>query len=258
MKEHQFKPIAKRFLKQFGFEVHNIPLKSGSQTPDFEVIGKRDKYTIELKIKGDDPTEVKEDSQALSRGKLVTKSIPIGPRNTLAGIIREGVVQMVEHDPEGDTFRVIWLHSSGRDPDLHNRRFHSTLYGIENLFSLRLSNLITCYYFHESAFYSWRAYLDGAILTYGTQAQLCINTLSPRVEQFRKSELTISISKGLCDPDMLAQQNDEVMIADCKVDRKESDAVIRYLQDKHDLDHLQTIPMKQHSAMIGLPTNEES
>jgi len=258
MREHQFKPFVKRFLKQFGFDVHDIPIKNDPETPDFEVIGKNDKYTIELKIKEDDPTEIEEDSQAQSRGELVTKSIPIGPRNRLSGIIRKGVNQMVEHDPKGDTFRVIWLHSSGRDPDLHNRRFHSTLYGIENLFSLRLSNLITCYYFHESAFYSWRAYLDGAILTYGTQAQICINTLSPRVEQFRKSELVTCMSEGLCDPDKLAEQDDEVMVADCDVDRSDSDAVIRYLQKKYALDHLQPIPMQQHSAMISLPTNEES
>lgn len=258
MKEEEFKPIAKELLKQFGLVVNDITSREGVLTPDFEAIGKNSKYTLELKIKGDDAEEVTRDSEALSRGELVTKSIPIGPRNRLAGIIRKGVQQMVEHDPEGESFRVIWLHSVGKDPHLHNKRFHSTLFGTEKLFSLRLPNVITCYYFQDSAFFSWRDYLDGAILTYQNNAQLCINTLSPRLKHFRVSELVLSMSNGLCDPDKLEEKSDHVMIADCAIDRKKGDGVIHYLQDKYDLDHLQTIPMQQHTGMIGLQVNEDS
>lgn len=55
MKEEEFKPIVKRFLQSLGFDVFEIDIKQGILTPDFEAIGKNDKYTIELKIKGDDP-----------------------------------------------------------------------------------------------------------------------------------------------------------------------------------------------------------
>lgn len=257
MKEEEFKPIAKKLLEQFGFEVLDIEPCQGVLTPDFEVIGKNDKYTIELKIKGDDPDETARDFEALSRGELVSKSIPIGPRNTLGGIIRRGVQQMFEHDPKGESFRVIWLHSAGQNPQLHNDRFHATLFGIEHLFSLSLPNIITCYYFHESAFFSWQDYLDGAILTYQNTAQLCINSLSYRVEQFRKSELVASMSNGLCDP-KLEESSDDVMIADCDVERKNFDEVVSYLQEKYGLDHLQTIPMLQHTGEIALPMDEDS
>ena len=64
--------------------------------PDFDVIGNNSRYTIELKIKGDDPAEIENDEAALKRGELVSKSIPIGPRNRLAGIIRTGVKQIAE------------------------------------------------------------------------------------------------------------------------------------------------------------------
>jgi len=258
MKEEEFKPIAKNLLRQLGFEVRDIPPIQGILTPDFEVLGKNSKYTVELKIKGDDPNEISRDLEALSRGELVTKSIPIGPRNRSAGIIRKGVQQMVEHDPEGETFRVIWLHSAGQDPYLHDERFPSTLFGTEKLFGLRLPNIITCYYFHESVFHSWRNYLDGAILTYQNTAQLCINTLSPRVSRFRQSELVVNMSQGLCDPQKHDELYDSVMIADCDIDRKKSEDVIRYLQGKYGLDHLQTIPMQQHTGMIGVEPYEES
>lgn len=253
MKEDEFKPLAKGLLRQLGLGVEDIHSRDGLLTPDFEAIGKNSRYTIELKIKGDDPEEISSDSEALSRGEIVTKSIPIGPRNTLAGIIRKGVQQMVEHDPEGESFRVIWVHSAGQDPYLHNERFRSTLFGTEKLFSLRLPHIITCYYFHESAFFAWRNYLDGAILTYHNTGQLCINSLSPRWEQFRQSELVDSMSIGLCDPQKLEESSDHVMIADCDIDRKKSDEVISYLQDKYGLDHLQTIAMKQHTGTISVP-----
>lgn len=260
MNESEFKPIAKKLLNQLGFEILDIDTKNDGLSPDFDVIGKNSRYTIELKIKGDDPVEIENDEEALKRGELVSKSIPIGPRNRLAGIIRKGVKQIVDHDPNKKTFHVVWIHSAGEDPDLHNRRFHSTLFGTETLFSLRKDGLIYCYYFHNSAFFSWRDYLDGAILTYLNNAQLstqlCINTLSPRVEEFRKSELTLSMSKGLCDPEKLEQQIDGIMTADCDIDRKNTEDILRYLQNKYGLDHIQLIPMNQVTGMVAVPKDE--
>ena len=256
MNESEFKPLAKKLLNQLGFEVADIDTKYDGQSPDFDVIGENSRYTIELKIKGDDPVEIEKDEAALKRGELVSKSIPIGPRNRLAGIIRKGVEQIVDHDPKNETYHVVWVHSAGEDPDLHNRRFHSTLFGIEKLFSLRKDNVITCYYFHNSAFFSWRDFLDGVILTYLNNVQLCINTLSTRSEEFRKSELTLSMSKGLCDPERLERQFDDVMVADCDIDRKNSDDILRYLQNKYGLDHLQQIPMHQLTGMIAVSGDE--
>ena len=258
MNESEFKPLAKKLLNQLGFEVTDIDTKDGSQSPDFDVIGENSRYTIELKIKRDDPVEIEKDEGALKRGELVSKSIPIGPRNRLAGIIRKGVEQIVDHDPKNETYHVVWVHSAGEDPELHNRRFHSTLFGTEKLFSLRKDNVITCYYFHHSAFFSWRDFLDGVILTYLNTVQLCINTLSPRAGEFRESELTLSMSNGLCDPEKLERQFDDVMVADCDIDRKNSEDILRYLQAKYGLDHLQQIPMNQLTGMIAVSGNDES
>jgi hypothetical protein len=258
MNELEFKPLAKQFLNQFGFEVYDIERKSGVQTPDFDVIGKNDRYTIELKIKDDDPNEIKNDEDALMKGEFVSKSIPIGPRNRFAGIVRKSVQQIMDHDPKGETYHVVWLHSAGTDPELHNRKFRSTLFGTEKLFSLRKSNILTCYYFYNSAFFSWRNYLDGVILTYSNNAQLCINSLSPRVNEFRESELATCMAKGLCDPDKIAHQSTDIMVADCEIDRQDSNLVLEYLTVKYKLDHLQTIPMNQITGMMAVSGDEES
>ncbi len=254
MNENQFKSIVKVRLKELGLTVKDIPRKN-SKTPDFDVEGKNNRYTIELKIKGDDPQEMRQDSETLSRGEIVGKAIPIGPRNRLYAIVEEGVEQMTEHDPENKTFHVLWIHSSGRDANLLNMRFHATLFGTQDLFSIQQEGLITCYYFNESAFYSCRNSLDGAILTYNNKAQLCVNALSGRLKEFQKSDLYKSLAQGLCDPDIL-QTSEGVMIADCDMDRKDSNKIIQYLREKYKLDHLQTIDMKQYSGTIAVPKED--
>ena len=75
MKESRFKPLAKGFFKKNGFEVREIETKTESKTPDFEVIGKSSKYTVELKIKGDDLIEIKKDEEALKRGMQIVKEV---------------------------------------------------------------------------------------------------------------------------------------------------------------------------------------
>ena len=255
MNENQFKSIVKAILKELGLIANDIPRKN-SKTPDFDVSGQNSKYTIELKIKSDDPEERKRELKTLAKGEIVSKSIPIGPRNRLYGIIKEGIEQMAEYDPQHNTFHVIWLHSIGKDASMLNDRFRATLFGTQKLFTLGRNGLITCYYFNESIFYSCRNTLDGAILTYNDNAQLCVNTLSPWLKEFQKSDLYKSLSQGLCDPEIL-QNSEGVMIADYDIGRKDSNQVIQYLREKYKLEHLQTIDMEKHSAIMALPKEDK-
>ncbi len=256
MNENDFKPIAKEILKELGLSAHDIPPKKGRETPDFDVAGKSSKYTIELKIKSDDPEEIKKDLEILSQGEILSKSTPIGPRNRLHAIIKKGVDQMKEHDPKNETYHVLWIHSAGRDPNLLDMRFHATLFGTQTLISTEKDITFTCFFFEESAFFTHRTVLDGAILTYNNQLQLCVNTLSPRKKDFRQSDLCKSLSRGLCDPDIL-QKEELYMIADCDTDRKEKSEIIKYLKGKYSINHLQTIEMKQHSGRIAIPKINE-
>lgn len=258
MNEKEFKPVAKQILAGFGLEAFDVPVRDSVLTPDFEVHGGGNKYVIELKIKDDDPDEVAKDIEELATGTVVSKSIPIGPRNALAGIIRKGVQQMMEYDPTHDMFRVIWLHCSGRDPELHYRRFHSTLFGCETLFSIRIEHTLTCYYFHPSAFYSWKEDLDGALLTYNNSGQLCINSLSSRVSEFRESSIVRAMAAGLCNPDKNEGVENGILIADCDLSRKDINPILNFLQNKYNLDHLQPIPMQQHTGMIAVKNEAKS
>jgi hypothetical protein len=195
MNEDQFKPIAKEMMKVFGVDLIDIP-KSDNRTPDFKATLHDSNVLFELKIKGDDPEEIKKIVEQLKTGKIVSSSTPLGPRNTLSGIIEDANDQMNEHDPDHDYFHIAWLHCSGQDPDIHWDRFHATLYGTDTLVSLRRDSLIRCYFFRDSAFFRWKETLDGAFLTTLKNGQLCINSLSPRADIFRRSEFVYVTLKG--------------------------------------------------------------
>jgi hypothetical protein len=246
MNETQLKAIGKNFFRKFGIELKDIP-KTSIQTPDFEFALGNEKYTIELKIKGDDLEDVQGQVSQLKKKKIIAKLIPIAPRNRLSGIIRDGVGQLSSYDPDKKTYRVLWLHCDGQKPKIHWERFHSTIYGTETLVSRGFS-LIRCYYFYESAFYKWRNELDVVLLTTLHELQLCINTISPRVGEIRASQLVHYLSDALCDPNR--EETLGAIIADCNIDRSKESEILEYLKKKYKLDNLQKIPLTSYSGTV--------
>ncbi len=255
MKDNYSKNVVIEILKEIGLEAKKIPSQADVKTPDINAWHEKDKYIIELKVKSDDLEETKRERESLKRGEIVGNETPTGPRNRLYAIISDGVEQMKNYDPNHNIFHIIWLHSSGHNDSLLNMRFHATLFGTQDLFSMQRTDLMTCYYFKESAFYSHFNELDGAILTYRNKLQLCVNTLSPNYQTFKQSYMYQTLSKGLCDPEVL-REKEGTLIADCNFDRKEENKIISYLREKHHLNHLQTINMKQYSAKVALPDKE--
>jgi len=241
-------------LKEIGLETEQIPSRSDEKFPDIIAKHGKEQYIVELKIKSDDLEELKEEEAVLRQGEIVHKETPTGPRNRLYAIISDGVKQMVTYDRGHNAFHIIWLHSTGQNAALLNKRFHATLFGTQDLISVQRKYVTTCYYFKESSFFSHRYELDGAILTYENKLQLCVNSLSSIYQSLTQSFLYRNLSKGLCDPTILTG-NANVMIADCDFNRKGEIKILKYLEDKYALRHLQAINMKQFSGKTLLSNN---
>lgn len=252
MKDNYSKTVLIKILNEIGLEAEQIPSQRNVKTPDIKAWHGKEQYIIEFKIKSDDLQEIRKEGEAFKQGEIVHKETPLGPRTRLYTIISDGVKQVVKYDPQHDAFHIIWLHSSGNNDSLLNMRFHATLFGAQDLFSIQRKGLMTCYYFKESSFFSHRSQLDGAILTYKNKLQLCVNSLSPGYQSFSQSFLYQALSSGLCDPGLLVKKED-TMIADCDLSRKNEDKILNYLKEKYTLTHLQTINMKQYSAKVALP-----
>ena len=256
MTHSQFMPIARRELQKLGFTVEEIPPKPCSQqeTPDFDVIGKSSNYLIELKVKGDNPAEIEQDRKELASGKIVMKATPSGPRNKMDSIICDGSDQMDAEDPAHAKFHVLWLHSWGFDAKFLHERFRATLFGaVQVIYPPNIAPM--CYYFYDSSFFRLRNTLDAAIVSFDGNLQLCVNSLSPRVGEFRKSELYQSLLEGLCDPDD-EEKNCRGLIMDAPhIDRRKKDAVLDYLKNKYRLRQLIELDFTKHTAMIAAQRN---
>src|ERR1039458_6288187 len=257
MTHSDFLPIARRELQKLGFAVEEIPTQASSQkkTPDFNVIGKSSCCLVELKVKGDDLTEIEQNRRELESGKIVMKSTPTGPRSRLENIICDGSDQMDEEDPAHAKFHVLWLHSWGFDAQLLHERFRNTLFGSIQAIHPP-NNTVLCYYLHDSSFFHLRKTLDAAIVSFDGNLQLCVNTLSPRLGDFRKSELYQALLECVCDPDS-EEKNHRGLIVDALIDRRDRNAVLEYLKTKYGLEQLIDLDFTKHSAMIAAPRIEK-
>lgn len=258
MTHSQFKPIVQHELEKLGFTVEEIPPQAAKQqqTPDFNVIGKSSHYLVELKVKGDDPIEMEQDRKILESGEIVMKATPVSPRNALDNIIRGGSDQMDDEDSSHTKFHVLWLHSWGRDAQLLCERFRATLFGcVQVIHSQNIAPM--CYYFYDSSFFSLRETLDAAIVSFDGNLQLCVNTLSPRVDDFRNAELYQAMRECVCDPDS-EETNHRGLTVDVPIDRRDKDSVLEYLKRKYGLSQLIELNFTKHSAMIAASRIERS
>lgn len=257
MTDEHLKQWVKTLLKiDFGLDCQDIPTSEGERRPDFKVTSLTGDTTIvELKAKGDDPAELGNEEVALQQGGIVSRSVPLDRRNTLSGIIEDGIEQLRSYSAP-DASHVLWLHSWGRDADLLRDRFRATLYGTTNIFDLNGSGTRTGFFVDFNDFYRYRDVLDGAVLSTETQGQLCSNSLSQRAKYFRESGFVAAFSKGLCDPENLEKRG-EAYIADCDLDRRKRNEVMNYIRKKYGRDRLMDIDLSYHSAAMVVPPPED-
>jgi len=237
-------------LEDLGFEVVLLAESGGVKTPDLLASREGQRFLFEVKSKHDDERELARQRARSAAGQVGEWSEPWAPRNTIAGAIREGVQQLAAFPADGYEFALLWLHAEGRDCESQFQQFAHTLFGLTRVFSLRDSAFdYECYYFHESAFFSLRASLDGAIISTPTNAQLCVNTYSARADGLRDSTLARALEGGVRDPEALEAQG-EAIIADCAADRRNTGGVISYLQKKYDVELLQHMHLGRFTAWV--------
>ena len=234
-------------LERVGFVVTPVPLPPCGRAPDFIAEKAGDQYIFELKERVDDPDILATENARLDAGEIVPHAESTGRSERVAEKARDGVKQLQAHKSAESAFHLLWLHAGGRDPEVQVEQFRSTLYGITNIVDLRVSHTTRCYYFGHSEFFRGRGLLAGAVITTPTRLQVCINTLSPRVSEFRKSALVETFKNGLLDPDFLEREGN-AFVADCDADRNDEPAVLTYLQAKYGRTRLMSMNLGKMTA----------
>ena len=248
-----------RILNAYGYTATKIP-ESDEKTPDFDVRSDQDSkaYVIELKSRLDNPAEISEREQRLRDGNLVESIKDTGRINAISNRIGEAYEQLQKYDKSEYDFRIIWLLAVDQNQDLKLRQFESTLYGRVPIFSLDSgAQTCDCYYFQFNDFYRYRGGIDGAIISTDRKVKLLLNSYSDQYKDLRNSLLASKFGGGVLDP-LALEQNGNAYIADCDIDRRKENYVIRYLCDKYGKNHMQAIPLYQHSVSKSSPITEKT
>jgi hypothetical protein len=234
-----------------GFVVIEIP-EVETQTPDLAVEKEGQRFLVEIKTKEDDPQELADRLEVLRRGQIADSATPFIPQNTISRIIKKAAEQLLAYPDETNAFRLVWLLALGSDANGQYEQFRSTLYGLTNVVGPDNPTLIPCYYLHHSGFFRWRNSLDGAVIATPEGAELCLNTFSPRYEEFKYSEVGRMFGTSVVDP-LELERKGKTYLADCEIDRNDENAVLSYAARKYNRPALMTFNMGSLVAYIENP-----
>lgn len=228
-------------LEEFGFEVTDLEEREEDKTPDLLATAAGKRFLIEVKAKMDDQEELERQEKRAFEGEVGQWSEPWAPRNTISSVVQYGAQQLAAFPQGSYDFALLWLHAAGMDPRSQLEQFAHTLYGLTRVYSLKDPAFdYECYFFHESAFFSLKDTLDGAVTSTPEEMQLCLNPYSLRADAFRDSLLVAAFEGGVRDPEKLEAEG-EAIIADFEANRRNSVEVIAGLQEKYQvalLDHM--------------------
>lgn len=238
-------------MKEWGFSVEKIPEseKKGDKRPDYEVTVDGSTFLIEVKSREDDKNEVVEREKTLEKGEIYGQHKALVRKNTLSGIIRDACDQLKNYGSE-DNFRIIWLCAIDDAQEAKFEQFKAALYGKTQMFDLDGDGYHRpCYFYRDSDFFRYRSTLDAAIVSTLSMVELCFNPFSSKNTEFQNSKFTATFKDSICNP-IKDESEGYAYLVDSEVDRKDENAVMRYLREKYNAPKLQKIDLGWHSGSI--------
>lgn len=237
MQENKSENIVKKYLRSLELDVSRIKSSdSDGKSPDYLVSDKRNDFLVEIKSRDED-----ENFKSLLENPYPGKeSQEIDYNNTLSGIIRNGVKQLNNYDPDNENWHILWCFTAGLiNSDLVARQFLFTSYGLKEVrcFDKKGNSFETgCFYFGYAEFYNHRN-LDALVIQSGTEFTLCLNPFTDLLDQFKETGLYKTFAKEkftVIDPKKL-EKNKKYLFINSDIDRKDPNAVLEYIAEKYKL-----------------------
>jgi hypothetical protein len=242
------KQFAMCVLSAIRCRVAEIP-ESDAKRADLLATDDDSTYLIEVKQKLDDSALLRDDAQRMACGEVVFRSASTGHNNRISAILCHGRDQLDLTPGPPDAFRLIWLHVSGIDRDLHWKRAFATFYGRVQLWPKEPpgDRLVECYYFDYSAARSIPS-IDAMILSDHRGLQLCLNEFSQHIDRFCGTALCRRFAEGnaVVDPCMLAA-NGSILVCRAEIPRKDDEDVLNALREQTGVLYAVLRPVR-HSA----------
>jgi hypothetical protein len=226
------------FLELFGFTVMNIPEVPEQQRemPDYLVEDGEIQYIVEVKDKEDQNFIELIDSKGPGE-----KTITLGHRNRISGIIKKGVEQLDSYEKIGERLKILWFYiDDALFGGLTARQIAWTLYGLMEIEGTTRSNKYYhagCFYFTYNDFHRYKQ-LDAVIIQRPEEIVLCINEFShwytilnstKLYQLFRKENLVIM------DPPQMEKDGRCFTAVDCNISRNDTKAIAEHIAAKYGL-----------------------
>jgi hypothetical protein len=242
MTEDELNSIVIEQLARFELPLTPISRVEGKLTADLVGDDSQDYFYIEAKCRDRGDT-----LEAIAGNISIGDHVQLNPeaiyhRNARSSVIEDGVRQLECSSAEKPrSFRLLWLHCSSNDPLTDRFQLEGTLCGSMHFID-RLcldDGVLLCYFFTESAFFRHRRNLDGAFICDNEGWFLLLNSHSPRYEALRTCSFIRKLGECCWDP-ISMEASGKVLIADCDINRRDSAAVLAYVNGKYSRDLVQS------------------
>lgn len=253
------------FFERIGFRVERIGVNEKDLRADYLISDGSHSYLLEVKSRDDDKAYVTQ----LERQGFAEKEASLGRTNSLSAALRDAHKQLLGTPTGRDTFRIIVITASKEDTERDFRQIIGTLYGSVDLLTDDQNGVAiakTCYYFTFNEFFKMRE-VDAALIFTNEGSLLLLNTFRHALPRFHQTRLYLQYKERSAVLDPVAEERaGDAMIADCDIDRKEEKAVIRYIEQKYNLEHVIPFKPKMYTAtarvrparMISEPVRHEN
>jgi len=237
-------------LRDWDFEVEEVAEAEGEgeKRPDLVAVDRQRRYIIEIKRRLGSKAVEKEWRAKLDRGEVGERAVSHTRNRTVAANSRKAASQ-IEALATGEDLRLVWHVALGREANALFEQIEASLCGRRGVVGSDSLPRILCYYFTHSDFFTRREKLDGAIVSTQEEHKLCINTYSERVNLLRSSRLAERFANAILDPVAL-EKDGHCYVADCTVDRSDEQAVLGYLCEKYEREHLMPLDLGTLSTTL--------
>ncbi|EIA1625526.1 hypothetical protein MT303_004832 [Vibrio parahaemolyticus] len=232
-------PFLLEFFKSHGFSAEKIE-ESSEKSPDFLLFDGNLKFLIELKQKTDSDSTIEKRESAYKSEALYESLSVIERTNRNSNIIKSASKQLAaQKESYGADCCLVVFEAVGFNSNAKRDQFEASLYGSVEVMNIGENYCPPkpCYFFDNSDFFNQRMVLDGAFIIGERTGKLCLNPLSPNYDVLKQSHLVSVFSQGVLDPIELEEQG-RAYIVDAPINRRDKEAVVRYLASKYELDRV--------------------
>ena len=220
-----------------GFDVVRISEVHDEERADYRVADSNDSFVIEVKDKFDAESIIAEYRQRLADGDVFARNESTGYKNAVSNVFDKAESQLAASAESDSEHRIVWIELAGIDRKLQFQQTMATIYGTVHLLPVG-PGVVTkeCYYFTYNVVHR-NPQIDAFIVCDGYSCLLATNPFSPRFQSLAATKLygIFADKDAIVDPVAL-EQAEVIYVADCAISRRDTQAVLEYLQTKYDVE----------------------